>query len=197
MDEFIGTVKAFAFNFPPYGWQFCDGQIMSIAQNTPLFALIGTTYGGNGQTTFALPDLRGRSVVHPGTGPGLGTIDYGEVGGVENMTLTQSNLPMHVHPLVSGTGAGQVSVATIIHTTEGGTVSNESDNGNNGLSSGGSTANIYSEPPVGTTNSVGGVTSTISGTTAVAGGSQAFPIRNPYLGIYMSICINGIFPSRN
>lgn len=197
MDEYIGTIKAFAFSFPPLGWQFCNGQILSISQYTPLFALIGTTYGGNGQSTFALPDLRGRSVVHPGTGLGLSTIDWGEVGGTESVTLTQLNLPMHVHPLVSGTGAGQVSVATIIHTTENGTVTNESDNGNNSFASGGSTANIYSEPPIGTTNTVGGVTSTISGTTAIAGGSQPFGIRNPYLGVYMSICMEGIFPSRN
>jgi microcystin-dependent protein len=192
MEEFLGTVKAFAFSFPPRGWMFCDGTILSIAQNTALFSLLGTTYGGNGQTTFALPDLRGRSVVHPGTGPGLSNISYGEVGGVESMTLTQSNLPMHTHALV----AGQVNVATVVNALSGGNLTNESDNGNNSFATGGSVPTIYSEPG-GTANAVGGVTSTISGTTSVSGGSQPFSLRNPYLGIYMSICTEGIFPSRN
>lgn len=192
MDEFLGTIKAFAFNFPPRGWMFCDGTLLSISQNTALFALIGTTYGGNGQTTFAIPDLRGRTVVHPGTGPGLSTISYGEAGGVENMTLTQNNLPMHTHSLV----AGQVNIATVVNALSGGTLTNESDNGNNSFASGGDTPTIYSEPG-GTANAVGGVTSTISGTTSITGGSQPFSLRNPYLGIYMSICTEGIFPSRN
>ncbi|MEN2401099.1 tail fiber protein [Flavobacterium sp. MC2016-06] len=196
MDEFIGTVKAFAFNFSPRGWQFCNGQLLSISQYSTLFALIGTTFGGNGQTTFGLPDLRGRSVVHPGQGPGLSNIAYGQIAGTENVTLTQGNLPLHAHALVPGTGAGQVNFSTVINALSGGTVTNITDNGSNSFSSGGSTANMYSEPG-GTATPIGGITTTLSGTTAPAGASQAFSIRNPYVGIYMSICMEGVFPSRN
>ena len=196
MEEYLGTIKAFAFGFSPRGWMFCNGQIISIAQNTALFSLLGTVYGGNGQTTFGLPDLRGRSVVHPGTGPGLSNITQGEIGGTETVTLTQNNLPMHAHALVAGTGAGQVNFSTVINALAGGTITNESDNGGNSFASGGSTATMYSEPG-GTATLVGGVTTTLTGTTAIAGGSIPFSIRDPYLGIYMSIAVEGIFPSRN
>jgi microcystin-dependent protein len=196
MEEYLGVVKAFAFNFAPRGWALCQGQIISIAQNTALFSLLGTTYGGNGQTTFALPDLRGRTIVHPGTGPGLSPVVLGEAGGTENVTLTLNNLPAHTHTLVAGTAAGQVSVSTVINALNGGTISNESDNGGNSFSSGGATANMYSEPG-GTPSAIGGITTTISGSTGLAGNNQAFGIRNPYLGINMCICMEGIFPSRN
>lgn len=196
MEEYLGTIKAFAFGYSPRGWQFCNGQLISIAQNNALFALLGTTYGGDGINTFALPDLRGRSIVHPGTGIGLTNIAYGEVSGTESVTLLQTNLPLHTHALVPGTGAGQVNFSTVLNAQIGGTLSNECDNGNNSFSSGGSTPSVYCEPG-GTTTLVGGVTTTFSGSTAPAGGSQPFSIRNPYVGIYMSICMEGIFPSRN
>ncbi|WPO78344.1 phage tail protein [Flavobacterium sp. KACC 22761] len=196
MDEYLGTIKAFAFNFPPRGWQLCQGQIVSIAQNTALFSLIGTYYGGNGQTTFALPDLRGRSIVHPGQGPGLSPISLGEVGGVENVTLTINNLPAHNHALVSGSGSGQVAVATTINALNGGTITNDCDNGSNSFASGGATANMYSEPG-GTPSAVGGITTTINGATGLAGNSNPIGIRNPYLGVNMSICVSGIFPPRD
>jgi microcystin-dependent protein len=196
MEEYLGTVKAFAFNFAPRGWAFCQGQLISISQNTALFSLLGTTYGGNGQSTFALPDLRGRTIVHPGTGPGLSPVELGEVSGTENVTLTLNNLPAHVHPLVAGTGAGQVSVSTVINALNGGTISNECDNGGNSFSTGGATANMYSEPG-GTPSAIGGITTTISGSTSPVGNNQAFAIRNPYLGINMCICMEGVFPSRN
>jgi len=192
MDEILGTVKAFAFNFSPRGWMFCDGTLLSISQNTALFSLIGTTFGGDGINTFGLPDLRGRTVVHPGTGPGLSPIVYGEVGGNENVSLTQGNLPVHSHALV----AGQAICSTVINALSGGTITNDCDNGNNSFANGGATPSIYSEPG-GTASTVGGITSTVSGTTAVAGGSQPFSIRNPYVGIYMSIAIEGVFPQRN
>jgi microcystin-dependent protein len=92
-DPFLGELKLVPYNFAPRGWAFCQGQILPIAQNTALFALLGTMYGGNGQTTFALPDLRGRVVVHPGQGPGLSNYDQGEVAGVEAVTLTNSQIP--------------------------------------------------------------------------------------------------------
>src|ERR1041385_3867939 len=96
---FLGAICMFGFNFAPRGWAFCNGQILPIAQNTALFSLLGTTYGGNGQTTFALPDLRGRVPIHFGQGPGLSLYDLGQVGGSETVTLTPSTMPAHNHSL--------------------------------------------------------------------------------------------------
>src|SRR5216110_2514157 len=98
-DPFVAEIRIFPFNFPPKGWAFCDGQLMPISQNTALFSLLGTTYGGNGKTTFALPDLRGRSPVAAGQGPRLTNVALGEAGGTENVTLLSSNMPMHNHVL--------------------------------------------------------------------------------------------------
>src|SRR5687767_4324920 len=99
MDEFIGIVKIFAGNFAPRGWMFCQGQLLSIAQNTALFSILGTTYGGNGQTTFALPDLRGRVPVGVGQGPGLPSMSLGEMSGATSATMTIQNMPAHTHAL--------------------------------------------------------------------------------------------------
>lgn len=197
MEQIIGQVQAFAFNFPPVQWAFCDGQIMGIAQNTALFSLIGTTFGGNGQTTFALPDLRGRSIVHPGQGPGLSFIQYGEVGGAEQVSLLQTNMPAHVHPVVGGTGAGQVNLKVNISATPGVPSTNDTDSGANGFGNAGSYPSIFTENTPSTTNFIGGVTSAISGTTGISGSNIPFGIRSPYLGIYTSIALYGIFPSRN
>ena len=97
MDPFLGQLMLVPYNFAPRGWAFCNGQIMSIAQNTALFSLLGTTYGGNGQTTFALPDLRGRVAVSAGQGPGLQNYSLGEIAGSENVTLISSQMPAHTH----------------------------------------------------------------------------------------------------
>lgn len=195
-EVFLGSIMAFGFTFNPRGWQTCSGQLISIAQNTALFSLLGTTYGGNGQTTFALPDLRGRSMVGVGNGPGLTPIVYGQVGGTENTTLTINNMPQHNHQLIPGAAAGQVNLALTANAFTGGTNSNETDNGNNFFASGGATPAIYSEPTANTTK-LGGITASISGSTTIAGGSQAFSIRDPYLGINLCIAMEGIFPSRN
>jgi len=96
-EPFIGSVILFAGNFAPRGWAFCDGQLLAISQNTALFSILGTTYGGNGVTTFALPDLRGRSPIGPRQGPGLSNHDLGETGGVETVTLNVNELPAHQH----------------------------------------------------------------------------------------------------
>src|SRR6478672_10112699 len=96
-EPFLAEIIMFAGNFAPRGWAFCQGQILSIAQNTALFSLLGTTYGGNGQTTFALPDLRGRVPVGTGQGPGLSNYDLGQVSGSESVTLTVSQMPAHNH----------------------------------------------------------------------------------------------------
>src|SRR5436305_2548610 len=98
-DAYIGEIRMFAGNFAPRGWATCDGQILPIAQNTALFSLLGTQYGGNGQTTFALPDLRGRVPIHYGQGPGLSPYDIGEAAGTETITLTQNEIPAHSHTL--------------------------------------------------------------------------------------------------
>ncbi|KAF2517458.1 phage tail protein [Flavobacterium salilacus subsp. salilacus] len=194
MEDFLGTIKAFGFNFAPRGWAKCDGQLLSIAANTALFSLLGTTYGGDGITTFALPDLRGRSMLHVGQGPGLSDIRWGQRGGAEDAYMTILNLPSHSHSLVDT--LVNVRTNTVINTaSNGGT--NEPDTGNNFFGSGGAFPNIYSEPPVSQDN-VGGVTSVshISGMTTNTGGNLPIEIRNPYLGVCICIAMIGIFPSR-
>ena len=104
MEPILGEIKLFAGNFAPKGWLLCNGQILSIAQNTALFSILGTTYGGNGQTTFALPDLRGRAPLGTGPGPGLPPVSLGEQGGAASMTLTQANLPPHSHAVALSHG---------------------------------------------------------------------------------------------
>src|SRR5580765_3610287 len=98
-EPFLGEIRAFGFYFAPLGWATCDGQIMSIAQNQALFSLLGTTYGGNGTTTFALPDLRSRVPVHQGQGPGLSPYAEGQAGGTEAVTLAAAQMPQHTHPV--------------------------------------------------------------------------------------------------
>lgn len=171
MDPFIGQIQPFGFNFPPQSWAFCDGQILSIAQNTALFSLLGTTYGGNGVQTFALPDLRGRSMVHPGTGPGLSNIQWGQVSGTESTSILISNMPAHGH---------NVSIAVNTATGEESSPINKIAARTNSFSEDTSPSSV-----------LGGLTQ------ATIGGSQPLAIRNPYLGIYCCIALFGIYPSRN
>src|SRR5436309_9371210 len=96
-EPFLGEIKIISWNFPPKGWTFCNGQLLAINQNQALFSILGTTYGGNGQTTFALPDLRGRTPLHFGQSPGLSSYTEGQVGGTEAVTLTQNQMPAHTH----------------------------------------------------------------------------------------------------
>ncbi len=98
-DPFVGEIRMFAGNFAPRGWAFCDGQLLAVSQNDALFSLLGTIYGGDGRTTFGLPDLRGRIPIHAGTGPGLSSRRLGGKGGAEKITLTTNQLPSHTHPL--------------------------------------------------------------------------------------------------
>ncbi len=102
-DQFIAQVQIFPYNFAPRGWAFCNGQLLPIAQNTALFALIGTIYGGDGRTTFGLPNLKGRAVVHPGNGPGLQPVNLAQSGGVEKVTLTDAQMASHNHDLMATT----------------------------------------------------------------------------------------------
>lgn len=98
-DPFVAEIRIFPFNFPPTGWAFCDGQLLPISQNTALFSLLGTTYGGDGKSTFALPDLQGRAPMHHGQGPGLSLHDLGETGGTPSVSLLESEMPFHAHAL--------------------------------------------------------------------------------------------------
>ena len=100
-DPFVAEIRIFPFNFAPKGWAFCDGQLLPISQNTALFSLLGTTYGGDGKSTFALPDLQGCAPLHPGQGPGLSLYDLGQMGGSETVTLLQSEIPIHTHNLMA------------------------------------------------------------------------------------------------
>ncbi|WP_340112900.1 phage tail protein [Maribellus mangrovi] len=171
MEPFLGQIQAFGFNFAPRGWAFCQGQLLAISQNTALFSLLGTTYGGDGRTTFALPDLRGRSMVGMGNGPGLSDIRQGQKGGQEQVTLTVANMPSHNHaPSVAvQTGAGESSAPTGYLAAHSGAFGEEPSSGAN----------------------LAGVNSNN------AGGSQAFSTRDPFLGLNISIALVGIFPSRS
>ncbi|WP_158840544.1 phage tail protein [Polaribacter sp. L3A8] len=188
MEPFVGQIQPFGFNFAPRGWAKCDGQILAISSNTALFSLLGTTFGGDGRTSFGLPDLRGRSIVHIGHGPGLSTIDWGERGGLEQIALNQLNLPSHSHALVNGTVNGS------IETLDGGTAINETGASENKLASGGSQLEIFMESD-GTASGLLDVN--VSGTTSAAGSSQPFESRNPFLGINVCIAQLGIYPSRS
>lgn len=167
-EPFIGEIRLFPYNFAPRGWAFCQGQLLSIAQNTALFSLLGTTYGGNGQTTFGLPDLRGRAALSSGQGPGLQPYTLGEQAGVESVTLNSNQMPGHSHPLNA--------------------TSSEADAGrpaNTYLAAGGA----YNEKADGTTLAPGAVGS--------AGGSQPHENRPPVLVLNYCIALEGIYPSRN
>jgi len=103
MDPFVAEIRIFPFNFAPKGWAFCDGQILPLSQNTALFSLLGTTYGGDGKSNFALPNMQGNAPMHPGQGPGLSLHDLGEMGGAESVTLLQSEIPAHSHGVMAAT----------------------------------------------------------------------------------------------
>jgi microcystin-dependent protein len=185
-DPFIGEIKIVGFNFAPRGWANCDGSQMSIAQNSALFSLLGTTYGGNGTTTFALPDLRGRSPVGIGQGPGLSPITQGELSGTENVTILSTQMPMHTHTAQTTVAIPAVETSTNVS----GTPSNTSVLGP--VTAGGRPGALYSTDAASTTLAPFNPQVTVS----PAGGSQPLPIRNPYLGLSIVIALEGIFPSR-
>lgn len=184
-EPFIGTIQAYGFNFAPRGWATCQGQVLAIAQNTALFSLLGTTYGGNGQTTFQLPNLAGRVPNGQGQAPGLSPYSMGQIAGTESTTLTTQQMPTHTH-----TYALNASTAT-------------------GASSAPASGNFLGAPAGQDETSLNPVAVTIytpTGTSVVplaggsigpAGGNQPFSIMQPYLTINWSIALEGIFPSRN
>jgi microcystin-dependent protein len=183
-EPFLGQISTFGFNFPPRGWATCDGQILAIATNTALFSLLGTTFGGNGQTTFALPDLRGRVPIHQGQGPGLSSYVMGEVTGVENVTLIQSQMPAHSHVVAASTSVS-ASASSLAPT----------DAPGDAFLTGGGGVNIYSATSDGTKMNAGVATTTV--TLQLTGGSQPHDNLQPLLCINFCISLEGIFPSRN
>ncbi|ERH54060.1 tail fiber protein [Pseudomonas sp. MDMC216] len=214
-DPFMGEIRMVGFNFAPRGWATCQGQIMAIQQNSALFALLGTTYGGNGQTTFGLPNFSGRSPVGQGTGPGLAPITIGEVAGAESVTLNVTQMPIH-QPVAQFTGqasavsltGSSVDVATgtpgaMAVPTAGATVYLSNTTARSGPTAVTINGLFTSTAPDATKASLGGVHGQGSvipqGTVTVSpvGGSQPIGIRNPYLGTNFIIALEGIFPSRN
>lgn len=170
MDPMIGQITLFAGNFPPQGWQYCQGQLLSIAEYTAVYAVLGTQYGGDGVSTFALPDLRGRVPVHPGTAPGGQPVDIGETGGVENCTLLTTEMAAHTHtvnPQFAAAG-GQADPTNNFP-------------GNLGVA-------VYGTPSAGQMGAA---------SVSVAGASQPHDNMQPWLCVNYIIALEGIFPARN
>ena len=192
MEGTIGEIRMFAGTFAPRNWAFCAGQLMSISQNTALFSILGTTYGGNGQTTFALPDFRSRTAVGTGQGPGLTNISLGEVSGTETVTLLTTQMPAHTHTAtatVTGTSAQKCLDDTGLGDTPGGQFP--------AISTAGSKIYTNATQTPDATMGSSPITATATITIGISGNSQPVPIRNPYLGMNYIICLFGIFPSRN
>jgi microcystin-dependent protein len=184
-EPFIGEIKIFGFYFAPKYHSLCNGQIMNIASNTALFSLLGTTYGGNGTTTFALPDLQGRMAVGQGTSPLLGTFAMGQNAGTVNATLQAANLPQHIHTLNS------MSVRVQSNSNNGG--ENAPSMNFPGINN---SVGIYAAA-AGSNEFMGSNAVQIGGQTDLAGSGLPFSIANPYLVMNYSIATAGVFPSRN
>ena len=174
-EPFLGEIRMFAGNFTPRGWALCNGQILPISQNTALFSLLGTTYGGNGVTTFALPDLQSRLPMHWGQGPGLSQRVIGETAGTESVTLINSQMPIHTHTANAASAAGDQP------SPSGNVWAVPSDSQGNTLNAFAATPNAILAP-----QAIGN-----------SGGSQPVPIMPPFLCVTYIIALEGIFPSRN
>lgn len=169
-DPFVAEIRIVPFNVVPRGWASCDGQLLPLAQNTALFSLLGTTYGGNGTSNFALPDLRGRAPMHPGQGPGLSLHDLGESGGQETVTLLESEIPAHTHTLRAASTAGDAATpgpATSLARSSGGALYQDAQD------------------------------ATLAPTALSAtGGGQPHNNMQPYLTCFFIIALQGVFPPR-
>ena len=196
-NSYIGQILQGGWNFAPRDTALCNGQSMSIAQNTALFSLLGTTFGGNGQTTFNLPDLRGRSMVHWGQGPGLSPIQLGEAAGAEQITLLSTQMPQHTHAATftstSTLGANAATKATLQAPATGAILARTKD----GATPGPSLPLIYLPSGTATDVTLGGLNVAGTVTNAIAGGSQPVGIRNPYQSVTHVIVMFGIYPSRS
>lgn len=171
-DPFVAEIRIFPFNFAPRGWAFCDGQILPLSQNTALFSLLGTTYGGNGKSNFALPDLQGRAPMHPGQGPGLSLHDLGETGGSATVTLLESEIPGHAHGFRVDRNSSE-----------------SPDPAGNTVGRGGS-INAYQS------NFSQNLVAMAPEALAPAGGDQPHNNLMPYLTFYFCIALQGVFPPR-
>jgi microcystin-dependent protein len=169
-DPFVAEIRIFPFNFAPRGWAWCDGQLLPLSQNTALFSLLGTTYGGNGKSNFALPDLQGRLPMHPGQGPGLSLHDLGETGGSETVTLLESEIPAHSHGWRAAQADGLEPAPVGQETATGIGV------------------NMYAAP--------GAIVQMSGNALAPAGGDQPHNNLAPYLTFYFCIALQGVFPPR-
>ena len=191
MEGVLAVIWMFGGNFAPRNWAFCNGQLLPIAQNQALFSLLGTTYGGDGRTTFGLPDLRGRTAIHPGTGPGLTPRRLGDRSGTEVNTMSQLNLPNHTH---AAQMTAQPQVAIPVHSVAG----NEDEaNPAGGVLTNSGADNYTSEAA--NANYGGNAIPTTGGAITVqpTGGSQPINNMEPWLALNAVICISGLFPSRN
>ena len=169
-EPFVGEVRMFGGNFAPRGWAFCDGQLLAVSQNDALFSLLGTIYGGDGRTTFGLPDLRGRVPIHQGQGPGLSERRLGSKGGAESVTVTTSQLPSHSHTL-----QGSTTLAT--EEGPGGNVTAQTE------------SSVYgTETPL---------SAMAADTIGAVGGSQSHTNVMPFLCVHFIIALFGIYPSRH
>lgn len=172
-DPFVAEIRIFPFNFAPRGWAFCDGQLLPLSQNTALFSLLGTTYGGNGTSNFALPDLQGRAPMHPGQGPGLSLHDLGETGGSETVTLLESEIPAHNHALrvdSADPGEDRTPAGEFFARSTGG--------------------NLFSDP-------AGNLIQMSPNALAPTGGDQPHNNMQPYLTFNFCIALQGVFPPRS
>lgn len=169
-DPFVAEIRIFPFNFAPKGWAWCDGQLLPLSQNTALFSLLGTTYGGNGKSNFALPDLQGRAPMHPGQGPGLSLHDLGETGGSETVTLLESEIPSHTHNFTASQsdGTDQTPVNQRLATGIG----------------------------IGQYAAAASLTQLSPNMLAPAGGDAPHNNLMPYLTFYFCIALQGVFPPR-
>lgn len=167
MDPFVGEIRVVGFNFAPTGWALCNGQLLPISQNTALFSLLGTTYGGDGKSNFALPNLQGRAVMHPGNGPGLTTRYLGETGGTASETLSQAQMPAHNHALNAASGSASTGTPS----------------GANSLAAG-------------TVNTYGAATNMVPMGEA-KGGGQPHNNMQPYEVLNFVIALQGIYPPRS
>ncbi len=177
MDPFVAEIRIFPFNFAPTGWAMCNGQLLPISQNTALFSLLGTTYGGDGKSNFALPNLEGSAPMHPGQGPGLSLHDLGETGGSTTVTLLESEIPLHNHQVRAYVGPGLNS-----HVPDSG----------GGSALGAAQGNLVydnaTSPPLSPLD---------SGAVAPAGGNQPHNNLMPYVTFTFCIALQGVYPPRS
>jgi microcystin-dependent protein len=171
-DPFVAEIRIFPFNFAPKGWAWCDGQLMPLSQNTALFSLLGTTYGGDGKSTFALPDMQGNAPVHAGQGPGLSLYDLGQMGGSETVTLLESEIPAHTHSMNASTQDGGDSHPQANLLAQGIGIGQYIASNTQPFVN----LNLNALPP--------------------AGGDLPHNNMMPYLTLYFNIALQGVFPAR-